>query len=185
MGAFEEGAPMDFGLGEGDRDAKDTAALIGSDADAGGDGAFHGIEELDELLVGMLWHAVPDHGSVEDIKGGKQCRRAVALVIMGHGPALAGLERQAWLGPIKRLDLALLVDGDDDSMSGRVHIETNDILDLLGEFWIIGALERPQPMRLEAMGVPQTLNGRAARCRRLWPSRGLSNEWLHPAVQSR
>lgn len=60
---------------------------------------------------------------------------------------------------IARLDLALLVDGDDDGMSGWVHIETDDILDLLGEFGIIGALERPQTMRLEAMGVPQTLDG--------------------------
>jgi hypothetical protein len=25
------------------------------------DTAFHGVEELDEFLVGMLWHAAPDH----------------------------------------------------------------------------------------------------------------------------
>jgi hypothetical protein len=29
-------------------------------------------------------------------------------------------------------------------MSGRVHVETDHVFDLFGEFWIIGALERPQ-----------------------------------------
>ena len=44
-------------------------------------------------------------------------------------------------------------------MSGRVHIETGHVFDLFGEFGIVGALERPQTMRLKVMGVPQTLDG--------------------------
>ena len=39
----------------------------GMDDFAGGDGAFHGVEELDEFLVSMLWHAASDHGPVENI----------------------------------------------------------------------------------------------------------------------
>ena len=31
-------------------------------------------------------HVAADDGAVEDVEGGKQCRRAVALVIVGHGP---------------------------------------------------------------------------------------------------
>ncbi len=58
----------------------------GMDDFAGRDGAFHGVEELDEFLVSMLWHAASDDGPVENIEGGKQCRRAITLVIMGHGP---------------------------------------------------------------------------------------------------
>jgi hypothetical protein len=78
---------------------------------------------------------------------------------VGHCPALAGFERQARLGAIESLYLALLVDGDDDGMRRRVHVEAHHVFDLLGEFWIIGALERAQTMRLEAVGVPKTLDG--------------------------
>src|SRR5271166_2576558 len=44
-------------------------------------------------------------------------------------------------------------------MRRRVHIETDDVLDLLGKFGIIGALERAHAMGLEAMGVPYALDG--------------------------
>ena len=38
----------------------------GVDDPAGPDGALDGVEELDELLVGVGWHAATDHGPVED-----------------------------------------------------------------------------------------------------------------------
>jgi hypothetical protein len=109
------------------------SVIVGNGMDdlSGGDSAFRGVEKLDEFLVGTFWHAAPDHGSIEDIEGGKERRRADTLVIMGHGPTLSGFERQARLGAIERLDLALLVDGDDDGMSGWVHIETDHVLDRL------------------------------------------------------
>ncbi len=75
--------------------------------------------------------------------------------VMGAHPG----RDQARLGAIESLDLALLVDRQDDGMSGRVHVETDHVFDLFGEFWIIGALGRRQAMWLEAMGIPQTLDG--------------------------
>ena len=56
-------------------------------------------------------HAASDHGSVEDVERGEESGRAVALVVMGHRPAFSGLERQARLRAVERLDLALLVGG--------------------------------------------------------------------------
>jgi len=44
-------------------------------------------------------------------------------------------------------------------MSRRVHVEADDILDLLGEFGIAGALEGADAMRLQAMRFPQSLDG--------------------------
>lgn len=44
-------------------------------------------------------------------------------------------------------------------MTWRVHVGADDILDLLGEGWIVRALEAADPMRLEAMGVPDALDG--------------------------
>jgi len=41
-------------------------------------GAVHGGEKSDELLMPMFVHATPDHGSVEDVQGGKE--RGLSLI---------------------------------------------------------------------------------------------------------
>ena len=69
----------------------------------------------------MLLHAAPDDGPIKDVEGGKERGRAVALVVMRHGSAFARLERQARLSAVERLNLAFLVNGDDDGMSGRIQ----------------------------------------------------------------
>ena len=68
------------------------------------------IEEADELLMPVALHIAPDNRAVEDIQRGKERRRSMALVIMCHGPGAAFLQRQAGLGPVERLDLALLIE---------------------------------------------------------------------------
>jgi hypothetical protein len=55
------------------------------------------------------------------------------LIIVGHGAGLAGFERQAGLGAVERLDLRLLVDREHHGVGRRVHVEADDILDLLGQ----------------------------------------------------
>ena len=110
----------------------------------------------------MLSHATSDHGSVEDIERGEQSGRAVALVVMGHRPAFSGLERQARLRAVERLDLAFLVDRDDQRVLGRVHVEADDVLDLLGELGIVGALKGANAVRLQSMRLPQALHGAQA-----------------------
>src|SRR4051812_13415825 len=126
---------------------------------SGGDGSFDGIEEFDEVLVTMLRHAASNDGAVENVEGGKQSGGAVALVVMRHCPAFARLERQSRLGAVEGLDLALLVDRNDDSMGWRVHIEADNVLDLGGEGGIVGLLEGPDTMRLQPMGLPDALDG--------------------------
>src|SRR5277367_788709 len=43
------------------------------------------------------------------LSAAKQGRRAVALVVVGHGAAPAALHRQSRLGAVERLDLRLLI----------------------------------------------------------------------------
>jgi predicted PurR-regulated permease PerM len=50
-----------------------------------------------------------------DIEGGEQGGGAIALIIMCHGGAAPLLHRQSGLGAVKRLDLALLVDAEDQA----------------------------------------------------------------------
>lgn len=71
----------------------------------------------------MRLHVAADHGPVEYVERGKQRGAAIAFVIMGHGASSPLLERQAGLGSVESLDLALLVKRQDDRVSGRRDIK--------------------------------------------------------------
>ena len=77
----------------------------GVDRLAGRDGGLDGVEEPDELTVPVALHATAEHGTRQDIKGSKQCRRAVTGVVMGLGGRMAGGEWPVEAGPLQRLDL--------------------------------------------------------------------------------
>jgi hypothetical protein len=115
---------------------------------AGGDLAFDGVEKANELLMPVALHVAPDDGSVEHVHGGEQRGRAVPLVVVGHGSGAALLQRQAGLGAVERLDLALLVDGKHDGVRRRIDIEPDDVPQLVDEFGVLGQLELPDAMRL-------------------------------------
>jgi hypothetical protein len=119
--------------------------------------AVNGIEEADELLVPVALHAAADHLACQHVECREQCRGAVTLVVMRHGPAAAGLERQPRLGAVKRLDLALFIDRQHDRMIRWVEIEANHVDQLVGELWIARPLERADPMRLKPMCLPDAL----------------------------
>ena len=76
-------------------------------------------------------HGAADDGPVENVEGGEQRRCAVAFVVVGHRPSAALLHRQTGLGAVERLDLALLIDREDDGVGGRIDIETDDVPELL------------------------------------------------------
>jgi hypothetical protein len=113
-----------------------------------------GIQEPDELLMPVTLHAPPDHLSIEHVEGGKQGGGAVSLVIMGHRPASPRLDRQARLGAVKRLDLALFIDTEHHRVRRRVDIQPDDITQLGDEFRVARQFELPYPVRLEAMRAP-------------------------------
>jgi hypothetical protein len=52
---------------------------------------------------------------------------AVPLVVVRHGPAAPGLDRQAGLGAVERLDLALFVNRQHHGVGRRIDIEPDDI----------------------------------------------------------
>ena len=47
-----------------------------------------------------------------------------------------------------------------------MHVETDDVLDLLGEGGIVGTLEGPQAMRGQIVGLPDALDGGERQARR-------------------
>ena len=48
--------------------------------------ALDGVEEADELLMSVALHAAADDITLQNVEGGEQGGRAVALVVVGHGP---------------------------------------------------------------------------------------------------
>ena len=72
---------------------------------AGGHGTLDGSAEADEFLVGVRAHATAEDDAVQDVEGGEQRGGAVALVVVGHGCARCGPERQAGRDAVKGLDL--------------------------------------------------------------------------------
>ena len=109
-----------------------------------------GIEEADELLVPVALHVTADDGAVEDVESSEQRGGAVTFVVVGHGSGAARLHRQTGLGAVERLDLALLIDREDDGMGGRIDIEADDIAQLVDKLRVGGELELFHPVRLKA-----------------------------------
>ena len=72
------------------------------------------------FLMAMARHVAANDGAFKDIEGGEQRRHTVALVVVSHGADASLLHRQSWLGAVESLDLALLVDREDDGMSWRI-----------------------------------------------------------------
>ena len=116
------------------------------------------IEEANELLMAMALHVAADHRAVEDVHRGEQRRRAVALIVVRHGSGAALLQRQSGLCAVKRLNLALFVDRQDDGVCGRIDIEPDDVAQFVDEARIVGQLELAHPVRLQTMGAPDALD---------------------------
>ena len=118
---------------------------------------LHGVEEADELLVPVALHIAADDGAVEDVEGGEQRRRAMAFVVVGHGSGAALLHRQAGQGAIKGMDLALLINREDDGVSGTVDIEADDVAQFVDKLRVGGEHELLHPVRLKAVRTPDAL----------------------------
>ena len=83
----------------------------------------------------------------------------MTLIVVCHRPDAALLHRQAALGAIERLDLALFIYREDDGMGGRIDIETNDIAQLAHKLRVGKQLELFHPVLLQAVRAPDALDG--------------------------
>ena len=113
-----------------------------------------GVEEANELLMAMALHVAADYCAVEHIECGEQRCRAVSLVVVGHGSGATFLQRQAGLGAVKRLDLALFVERQNNGVSWRIDIEPDHVAQFVNEAWVVRKLELANPVGLETMAAP-------------------------------
>jgi hypothetical protein len=133
---------------------------------AGRDLGFDGVEETNELLMPVALNITTDDGPVEHVQRGKQRRCAVALEVMGHRSSAPFLQRQARLGAIQCLNLALSIHRQNDGVRRRIDIEANHVAQLVDELRIVRELELSNPMRLKTVGAPDALHRTDADLRR-------------------
>jgi len=107
----------------------------------GGDLALDGVEKTDEFEMAVALHAAADDRAVEHAERGEQGGGAVALVIVRHGLAAPGLDRQPGLSAVEGLDLAFFIDREHHCVGRRVDIKPDDVSELGGKAWIARALE--------------------------------------------
>jgi hypothetical protein len=82
----------------------------------------------------------------------------MALVIVSHGLAAPGLDRQSRLGAVECLDLAFLVEREHHGIGRRIEIKADDVGELGLEAGIARPLEGPQRMRLQVVRPPDALH---------------------------
>jgi len=118
------------------------------------------LKESEELLMPMAWHAVSDHLAVEHAQGSKQGGRSVADVVMRHCSTAAFLQGQTGLGSVKSLDLAFLIQAQNQRLVRRIQIQPHDIAQLLYEAFITAEFEGADQMGLQVVLFPDPPDGR-------------------------
>ena len=118
------------------------------------------LEETEKLLVALPAHALRDHRALQHVQRSEQRRRPVALVVVGHRSRAAALERQARLGPVQSLDLALLVHAQHKRVLGRIPVQAHNVPQLFHEPGVVAQLERLDQMGLQPVRHPDALDRR-------------------------
>ena len=108
----------------------------------------------------MAGEAAADDLAGRGVESGEQRQGAVAFVVVAAPFGLTGAHRQQRLGPVEGLDLALLVDAQDQRPFRRIEIEPDNIANLLYEERVARQLEALRTVRLQPEGTPDAVDRR-------------------------
>ena len=120
-------------------------------------------EEGEELLMAVPRLAWGDDFAALHIEGGEQRGRAVAQVVMRDAFEVAHAHRQDRLGALQGLDLALLVDAEDQRLVRRIEVEPHDIAHSIHEERVVRELEGFAAMRLQSEQPEKPMDGAVMR----------------------
>ncbi len=116
------------------------------------------LEKTQELSMPMARHASPNNRAIQHVQRRKQRRRAISLVVVGHGAGTPLLHGQPRLGAVESLDLALFVNTEDQRLVGRIEVEADHVLHLGRKVLVARKFESLDLMRLEPVCLPYPLN---------------------------
>jgi hypothetical protein len=126
----------------------------------GWDVAFDLTQEGEKLAAAMAGIATPDDLAGGGVESGEQAEGSVARVVVGAPLDLSRAHGQQRLGPVQRLDLALLVDAQNQGALRRGQIKPDDVAHLVDKQWVGGKLEGLGAMRLKVERPPNAMDGR-------------------------
>ena len=98
-------------------------------------------EKGEKLLMPVASLALREHFAGLNVQRGEERRGAMARVVVGDALHVAQAERQIGLGPLQRLNLALLVDAEHQGVVGGIEIGSHDVTHLLHEERVGGELK--------------------------------------------
>ena len=116
-------------------------------------------QECEELLMTVSRMTTGDDFAGGDIESGEQRGGAVAFVVMSDAFEVAEAHGEDGLSTLKSLNLGLLIDREHDGVVRGIEVETDDVADFLDEEGVVGNLEMPLAMGLEAEQVEPPLDG--------------------------
>jgi hypothetical protein len=112
--------------------------------------------------MAMAFFALRQDFPALDIQCSEERSRAVALVIVGYSLDITQSHRQERLAALQRLNLALLVNREDERLIGGVKVESDDVSDLFNEERIGRELEILRSVRLNTKEREIALHGTLA-----------------------
>ena len=96
--------------------------------------------------------------AVQHVQRGEKRCGAVALVVVRERSAPAFLQGQPRPGPVQRLYPALLVNAENDSLVGRIQVESDDIRHFLKDLRVPRKLEGPVQVRFQVVKLPEAVD---------------------------
>jgi len=98
-----------------------------------GNSLFDLAEKRSQIFGSVLLVALADHLASGDVECREQVRRPMPNVVRRSTLGSTEIHWKNWLSPLKRLNLRLFVDAQDDRVVRRAHVQTDDVSHLLDE----------------------------------------------------
>src|SRR3970040_433742 len=120
---------------------------------------FDGVEEPAELHAAVATVYLADDFAGCCIESREQAGGAVAEVVMSAAFGVSRAHRQQRGGSLQSLNLALLIDAQDQSVLGRVQVEADDVPHLVDKQRVMAQLKALGAVWLEGKGAPDAADG--------------------------
>jgi hypothetical protein len=102
---------------------------------------FYGVEESTELRAAVATMDLADDFAGFGIESGEQAGCAMAQVVRSAAFGLSGTHGQQRRGSLQSLNLALLIDGQDQGALGRVQVQADDVPHLVDKQGVVAELK--------------------------------------------
>jgi hypothetical protein len=122
--------------------------------------ALNPLQKTHKLLMTVTRHAVAQHLAAQAIQRGQQRRGSEARIIVGLALGKSRTPGQNRLRTIQGLDPALLIDAQHPGFFGGIQVPTYNAVRPGKEPGIEAELEALDPMRLQAMRLPDAIHRR-------------------------